>query len=500
MSKNVLSEDCIAFLNALNEKFEADRIILLRERTWSRLNFFNPPPAFKCNVPEELRGRRVEITGPAAPTKMVVNAMNSSADGYMADFEDSLSPTWENVLEGHKALVDVVDGTLSRVGVYSKGKEYKINVKSRTILHVRPRGLHMTEKNMFGMSASLFDFGVNFFNTIYRHKAKGTRPYYYLPKLESPEEATWWAKVFDFAENYMEVPSETIKCTVLVETLGALKTLENIAYRLKDRLTGLNAGRWDFIFSHIRDDKTRFLPFRDLVDMKTDMMNSYAKRIVDVAQSCGASPIGGMSAFVPQRGQPEKNEEVLKKVKADKYREKEMGFIGGWVAHPSLVEVVKECFDQPLHGVSLGESPMPFAAKPTKEELSENINISLQYMTAWLKGNGCVAIEGKMEDLATAEISRIQLSDWIEREEVSHKEFILSLAEECAKIGDKSKEFDAACDILMKLSTGRGFARFQIKSEERKRLNRTRGSGPRKPSRLYGASIGRECLSCISQG
>ncbi len=381
-------------------------------------------------VPADLQDRRCEITGPVE-RKMMINALNSGARVFMADFEDANSPTWTNVIEGQVNLVDAIDRTIS---LDTPEKSYRLNPQIATLL-VRPRGWHRPEKHVqvdgAPISASLFDFGVYFFLNARRLLDKGTGPYFYLPKLESHLEARLWNDVFTFSEDAVGVSRGTIKATVLIETVLAAFEMEEILYELRQHSSGLNAGRWDYMFSVIKKFRNRadmVLPDRAQVTMTVPFMRAYTELLVRTCHSRGAHAIGGMAAFIPSRKDPEINETALAKVREDKLRESGDGFDGTWVAHPDLVPVATEIFDHVL-----GDRPNQLemlrnevrveagqlldtrieGGTITETGLRNNISVGLQYLESWLRGVGAAAIFNLMEDAATAEISRSQIWQWV---------------------------------------------------------------------------------------
>jgi malate synthase len=409
---NPLSSECIQFLSALERYFGNKRKALLEERRYKDFRIVNVAQDYKCNpAPEEIADRTVEITGPPVPAKMVINAVTSGANCYMADFEDSFSPTWKNVLEGQKNLMMYLQHKLDY-------KDKLTNCDKPAVLWVRPRGLHMREAHMFDMSASLFDFGVFMFNNAYTLKARGSRPYIYLPKLERPDEARWWAEVFAFTEKHLHLKSGTIKCTILVETLPAIFNLDPIIYELRDYIVGANAGRWDYLFSFIKHGQPEYsLPDRSQLNMKQPFMKAYSDHLVNTCLKRRITPMGGMSAFIPVKDE-EANQKALDAVKLDKQIEAEGGYRGAWVAHPGLVDTVKEVFgswkylrprNQNVTKEDLLRQPV---GETTREGMVNNCKIAVEYLAAWLSGNGCVPINNLMEDMATAEIARTQLWNW----------------------------------------------------------------------------------------
>ena len=382
-------------------------------------------------VPADLQNRRVEITGPTE-RKMMINALNSGAPGYMVDFEDSLSPTWLNMIEGQINLTDAIERTISFD--QGDGRVYTLNEKVATML-VRPRGWHLHEKHLLvdgqPVSASLFDFGVYFFRNARRLLDRGSGPYFYLPKMESHLEARLWNDVFVFAQEQVGVSRGSVKATVLIETLPAAFEMDEILYELRDHSAGLNAGRWDYIFSCIkkfRNRADRVLPDRVQVSMTVPFMRAYSELLVATCHKRGAFAMGGMAAFIPSRRNPEINAQALTKVREDKLRESSDGFDGTWVAHPDLVPVALEIFDQVL-----GERPNQLekqrpdvrvtanqlvdfrvpGGQVTEAGLRMNITVGIQYIESWLRGTGAAAINNLMEDAATAEISRAQVWQWV---------------------------------------------------------------------------------------
>jgi malate synthase len=380
-------------------------------------------------IPADLQDRRVEITGPV-DRKMVINALNSGANCYMADFEDSHSPTWEATIEGQINLRDAIDGTIEYVHPET-GKHYTLNPQVATLI-VRPRGWHLEEKHLRvdgrPVSASLFDFGLFFFHNAQRLIFKGKRPYFYLPKLESHLEARLWNDVFARAQRDRGITPGTIRATVLIETILAAFEMDEILYELRDHVAGLNCGRWDYIFSFIKRFRHRpemVLPDRNQVTMTTHFLRSYSLLAIKTCHRRGASAIGGMAAQIPIKHDPEANRQALDKVRADKHREANDGHDGTWVAHPGLVDVAKQEFDAVLtkpNQIERQRDDVQVTARDllqvpagsiTEEGLRTNIRVGVQYMEAWLGGNGCVPLYNLMEDAATAEISRTQVWQWL---------------------------------------------------------------------------------------
>jgi len=443
-SSRVLTREALAFVGRLHAEFADRRLDLLRTRAdrWkaiqsgtASLTFATSGPALGAwrvaPAPKDLDDRRVEITGPAE-RKMMINALNSGASVFMADLEDALSPTWQNVVDGQGALMDAVRRSLTFAS--PEGKQYRLNERLATLV-VRPRGWHLDESHVHiggrPASASLFDFGLYFFHNAREAAGRGSGPYFYLPKLESHLEARLWNDVFNFAQDAVGIPRGTIRATTLVETIYAAFEMEEILYELRDHASGLNAGRWDYLFSLIKVFRARpefVLPDRAQVTMAVPFMRAYAQRLVQICHRHGAHAIGGMAAFVPSRRDEEVNALALKKVREDKDRESADGFDGTWVAHPDLVPVAREVFgrvlgDQPHQKANLRDD-----VRVTSNQLLDvnieggevtaggvrlNVDVALQYLDAWLRGTGAVAIHNLMEDAATAEISRSQLWQWI---------------------------------------------------------------------------------------
>lgn len=438
-------------------------------------------------VPPALLDRRVEITGPAEP-KMIINGLNSGARVYMADFEDSLSPTWPAVLTGHVALCEAVRGTLE----FSSGeKTYRLN-EQRAALFVRPRGLHLTEPHYAsGTPAALFDFGLYCF-----HNARASLlplagapgcpaagPWFYLPKLQSHLEARLWAEVFAFTEATLGLPTGTIRATVLIETLPAAFEMDEILWELRPWSAGLNCGRWDYIFSTIktlRGHAECLLPDRDQVGMDRGFLAAYARHLVGVCHRRGAHAMGGMAAQIPLKD-PEANARALSRVLADKLREVRLGHDGTWVAHPGLVKVALEAFDAHMPGPNQPDVMQPRSTRMelltlhsgtrTEAGLRRNLRVGVLYLEAWLRGVGCVPIDGLMEDAATAEISRAQVWQWqrwrVELDDgsvVTPERVAALLAEEVARIApgpvDPASPLASAAALFLSLCTGDTLADF----------------------------------------
>ena len=379
-------------------------------------------------IPKDLLDRRVEITGPV-DRKMIINALNSSASVYMADFEDANSPTWQNNLDGQLNLHDAVNGTISFLS--PEGKRYELNEKTATLM-VRPRGWHLDEKHFQiagkPISGSLFDFGLFFFHNAKALIKKETGPYFYLPKLQSHLEARLWNDVFNFAQDELGIPRGTIRATVLIETILAAFEMDEILYELRDHSAGLNCGRWDYIFSFIKTFRYRadfVLPNRAQVTMGRHFLNSYVQLLIKTCHRRGIHAMGGMAAQIPIKNDPAANETAVDKVRQDKIREVRPGHDGTWVAHPGLVPVAKEVFDVHMkepNQISKKLEDARITAKDlltlpqgdiTEEGLRWNIDVGLQYLATWLRGSGCVPIYNLMEDAATAEICRAQVWQWV---------------------------------------------------------------------------------------
>ena len=443
--QEVFTKAALDFLEALQRQFGARREELLKKRdaryqrlaSGAQFEFLAETASVRAGswkvakTPADLQKRHVEITGPVE-RKMMINALNSGADTFMSDFEDSLSPTWSNVTQGHVNLMDAVRRRLAFTS--PEGKSYKLNDKIATLL-VRPRGWHLTEKHLKvdgkPVSASLADFGLYFFHNARELLDRKSGPYLYLPKMESHLEARLWNDVFVFAQEKLGIPKGSIRATVLIETLPAAFEMDEILYELRDHMSGLNAGRWDYMFSLIKKFRSRkdlILPDRAQITMTIPSMRAYTELLVQTCHKRGAHAMGGMAPFIPTRKNPEVNEKALAQTRADKEREATDGFDGSWVAHPDLVPVAKEVFDRKLPGKAnqkerLREEVRVTAAqlqdtqvaggKITEAGVRNDVSVALQYISAWLGGNGAVAIFNLMEDAATAEISRAQLWQWI---------------------------------------------------------------------------------------
>ncbi|GAB4006055.1 malate synthase A [Glycomyces albus] len=453
----ILTPEALEFLGRLHRAFAGRRQELLQRRQHCRTAIANGhDPRFLPETAEirediswtvaplapGLEDRRVEITGPCE-RKMTINALNSGAKCWLADMEDSSTPSWENVIASQANLIDAIEHRIDFTG--PNGKHYSLTGRALTDLPtiiVRPRGWHLAERHLtvdgVPMSGGLVDFGLYFFHNAHRLLELGRGPYFYLPKLESHLEARLWNDVFVLAQDLLGIPQGTIRATVLIETITAAFEMEEILYELRRHSSGLNAGRWDYIFSVIknfRERGTRFiLPDRHQVTMTQPFMRAYTELLVRTCHRRSASAIGGMAAFIPNRRDPEANAAAFEKVRADKTREADDGFDGSWVAHPDLVPVAMEVFDETLGGLPnqidrLRDDVVPddralLDVASTEGDITEagirgNIEVGIRYVESWLRGNGAAAINNLMEDAATAEISRSQIWQWIHGEAVT---------------------------------------------------------------------------------
>ncbi len=433
----VLTPDAVSFLNELVERF-APRVdeVLARRRgaRGQRPRFLSETAAIRrgewtvAPLPHELLDRRVEITGPV-DRKVIINGLNSGASAFMADFEDATSPTWENLIAGQANLIDAVLGTIDYTAPET-GKGYRLNAKTATLL-VRPRGWHLpeahVEHNGRPAPAGLFDFGLFFYWNARALVAKGSGPYFYLPKLQGHLEARLWNDVFLFAQERLGLPAGTIKATVLIETLPAAFEMDEILWELRQHSSGLNCGRWDYIFSAIKtlcEDPAWVLPDRAQVTMEQPFLRAYSQLLVKTCHRRGVHAMGGMAAQIPLKDAA-RNEQALEKVRADKRREVETGHDGTWVAHPALVPVARAIFDAGMptaHQIhrkreDVRVTPDDLLRVPegqrTEAGLRANLRVGVQYIEAWLRGQGCVPLAGLMEDAATAEIARTQVWQWL---------------------------------------------------------------------------------------
>jgi malate synthase len=441
----ILTPGALRFVAALSRRFDGTRRELLAARAerQQRLDAGELPDFLShtkeireaewtvAPIPADLRDRRVEITGPV-DRKMIINALNSGASVYMADFEDSNSPTWRNHIEGQINLRDAVNGTISFVS--PEGRHYRLAEKT-AVLMVRPRGWHLNEKHLLvdgvPVSGSLFDFGLFFFHNARRLIEKGTGPYFYLPKLESHLEARLWNDVFRFAQDWLGIPRGTIRATVLIENILAAFEMDEILFELREHSSGLNCGRWDYIFSFIKKFRNRpefVLPDRAQVTMDKAFLKAYVDLLIHTCHRRNIHAMGGMAAQIPIKNDPEANERALETVRQDKLREVRAGHDGTWVAHPGLVPVARKVFDAAMPGphqiacrredvsVSAADLLQVPEGEITDHGLRVNIDVGIQYLESWLRGIGCVPIYNLMEDAATAEISRAQVWQWIRHE------------------------------------------------------------------------------------
>jgi len=437
--ETILTDAALLFVANLHRQYEPTRQALLRarhERTrwWQAGNAIDFAPETSsvrdgdwkvAGSPPDLQDRRVEITGPV-DRKMVINALNSGAKCYMACFEDASTPAWQIMVEGQVNLRDAVAGT---IGLEDKGKTYKLNDTTATLL-ARPRGWHLPEAHMLvdgePVAGALFDFGLFFFHNARALVAKGSGPYFYLPKLEHYLEARLWNNVFVYAQSVLGLPVGTIKATVLIETLPGAFMADEILYELRDHIAALNCGRWDYIFSYIKtfgDDAGHVLPDRAAVNMTVPFMRDYALHVIRTCHKRGAHAMGGMSAFIPVKGDEAANDKAFAAVRADKEREAGIGHDGTWVAHPGLVPVALEVFDRIMPGpnqlakipeghVTAEQLTVAPAGPKSLAGLTNNVNVGIGYIASWLRGVGAAPLHNMMEDAATAEISRTQLWQW----------------------------------------------------------------------------------------
>lgn len=502
--KEILTDEALQFITLLQEKFNGRRLALLQRREERQQEIDNGKmPDFlpetkeiregnwKCAPqPADLLDRRVEITGPV-DRKMVINALNSGAKMFMADFEDSNAPNWENTIEGQINLRDANLRTISYENP-KNGKQYKLHNEVATLL-VRPRGWHLNEKhvelNGEVFSASLFDFGLYFFHNAKTLIEKGSGPYFYLPKLESHLEARLWNDVFVFAQDYLNIPQGTIKATVLVETILASFELNEILYELKEHSAGLNCGRWDYIFSYIkrfRNVPGFVLPNRSQVGMTVPFMKAYSHLVIKTCHKRGVHAMGGMAAQIPIKNDEAANNVAVEKVRQDKLREVKDGHDGTWVAHPGLVKVAMDIFNEYMPNANqldnlredVNVSAQNLVEVPkgtiTEDGLRININVGILYIESWLRGVGAAAIYNLMEDAATAEISRSQVWQWIkynakleDGRTITYNLYKELLPQELEKIKEyvgaeayKNGKFDEAIALFDKLISSEDFEEF----------------------------------------
>ncbi|WP_410338916.1 malate synthase A [Sphaerobacter thermophilus] len=496
----ILTPEALAFVERLHREFNPRREELLRLRqerqakilAGGTLDFLPETRDVRegewsvAPAPADLNDRRVEITGPV-DRKMIINALNSGAKVFMADFEDANSPTWANIVEGQRNLRDAVRRTISFEN--PDGRRYELRDETATLV-VRPRGWHLVERHVEvdgqPVSASLFDFGLYFFHNAAELIARGSGPYFYLPKLQGHLEARLWNDVFRSAQDALGIPQGTIRATVLVETIWAAFEMDEILYELREHASGLNAGRWDYIFSVIktfRDRPDAILPDRAQVTMTVPFMRAYTELLVRTCHRRGAHAIGGMAAFIPSRRDPKVNEVALAKVREDKEREAGDGFDGTWVAHPDLVPVAQAEFDRvlgdrPHQKDQLREDVQVTAADLlafqvpggtiTEEGIRNNVSVALQYINSWLQGVGAAAIFNLMEDAATAEISRAQLWQWLHHGartagggQFTAERYERIRDEELAKLGGRdTQRYADAAEILDSLVLSESFTDF----------------------------------------
>ncbi|AJT42574.1 malate synthase A [Psychromicrobium lacuslunae] len=506
----VLTPEALAFIAALHRASYGRRQELLKARQDRRQQIGNgvdprflretseirEDPNWRVAPPAPgLEDRRVEITGPV-DRKMTINAMNSGAKVWLADMEDASTPSWQNVIQGQLNLSDALERRIDfSTTVNGVTKEYKLGETTPTIV-VRPRGWHLPEKHMLidnqPIAGGVVDFGLYFFHNAQRLIDQGRGPYFYLPKIENHLEARLWNDLFILAQDLLGIPQGTIRATVLIETITAAFEMEEILYELRDHAAGLNAGRWDYLFSVIKNFRTRgprfVLPDRNQITMTAPFMRAYTEQLVRACHRRGAMAIGGMAAFIPNRRDPEANEIALGKVRADKTREATDGFDGSWVAHPDLVPVALEVFDGVLGDPSNGGKPNQIdklredvvpddkallniagtEGNITEPGIRTNIEIGIRYIESWLRGNGAAAIHNLMEDAATAEISRSQIWQWIYAEaitdqgEVITEEWVRELTgQEFEKLErQQGDRFDDALEIFEEVALGEAFPTF----------------------------------------
>lgn len=506
--ERVLSHRALLFVADLERRFGLQRKILIENRKLAQMRFDDGElPSFPLEtehirksvwevapVPKVLQDRRVEITGPV-DRKMMINALNSGAKMFMADFEDASSPTFTNMLEGQANMQDYAAGTLA-FDDEARGKSYRLNDETATMI-VRPRGWHLEEAHVTvdgnPMSASLFDFGLHFFHNAKKLAEQGKGPFYYLPKIENYQEARLWNDVFNFAQAALGIENGTIKATVLIETLPAAFQMDEILYVMRNHIVGLNCGRWDYIFSYIktlRNHPAFVLPDRAQVGMDRAFLKAYSLKLIQTCHRRRAHAMGGMAAQIPVKGDDAANAAAFDKVRADKKREAQQGHDGTWVAHPDLVPVAMEVFDaeMPQANQVLSQRQMPKITEEsllaphtgdvTEAGIRTNISVGIEYTAAWLRGKGAVPIHNLMEDAATAEISRSQLWQWLthgteykdadgKAQTFDQAAFDHLLADETAKIkaaiGEAAYEegrYPEATAVFVETATGEELADF----------------------------------------
>jgi malate synthase len=503
-TEGVLSAEAIRFLTELSRAFApriGELLALRRERqarldAGERFDFLAETQAVRDgawrgpSIPADLCDRRVEITGPV-DRKMIINALNSGARVFMADFEDATAPTWQNQIEGQQHLADAIRRTIGYAEASTR-RVYRLDAQVATLM-VRPRGLHLVEKHVEidgrAVPGALFDFGLYFFHNARELLARGSGPYFYLPKLESHLEARLWNDVFVAAQELLGVPRGSVRATVLIETLPAAFEMDEILYELREHSAGLNCGRWDYIFSFIkklRCDPAAVLPDRGQVTMDQPALRAYTTLLIKTCHRRGVHAMGGMAAQIPIKNDPAAHEEAIAKVRADKLREVRDGHDGTWVAHPGLVPVARAVFDEGMpapnqldrlrEDVHVSAADLLTVPRGTRTEagLRHNVRVGVQYVEAWLRGTGCVPIYNLMEDAATAEISRAQVWQWIHHratleggQVVSADLFRMALREEmeslCTQLGEArftSGRFTEAIALFERLSTAETFEDF----------------------------------------
>jgi len=499
-ARDLLTPKALEFVADLHREFEGTRRTLLQARAQRQAEIeAGRLPDFRTDTlgirqkpwrvappPKDLLNRRVEITGPSSDRKMVINALNSGAHVYMTDWEDAHSPGWTATLNGQVNIRDAVRRTIS---LTEGGREYRLGERLATLC-VRPRGIHLPERHLLvdgqPVAGFFFDLGLFLFHNARELLERGSGPYIYIPKLQGHLEARFVDQVFSYAEERLGIPHGSIRCTVLIEHILAAFEMEEILYEMRDHITGLNLGRWDYIFSFIKTFRHRpdfILPDRAQVTMTTPFLRSAAEYLVYVCHKRGAHALGGMSAYIPRRDDPEANERALAQVRADKEREARQGYDGAWVAHPGLVPVVKEVFDRAFPGdnqldhipevkVTASDLLAVPQGEITEAGLRNNISVSLQYLTSWVMGRGAVAIFHLMEDTATAEIARSQLWQWVRHGACLNDGRIVTpdlyyqvRTEEVEKLlpglsGEQARALSCAVELLDSLVTSPEFVEF----------------------------------------
>ena len=501
--QQILNPKTLALIELLHTKFNPRRLELLAKRKHrqdeiddgKKPDFLEDTKSIRdgdwevAPLPPDLQDRRVEITGPV-DRKMVINALNAPVKTFMADFEDSCSPTWSNIVQGQINLRDAINGTIEFIRD-SDQKRYSLNENTATLI-VRPRGWHLNEKHILingeEVSGSLFDFALYLSNNYQSLNSKGSGPYFYLPKLESHLEARLWNDVFVEAQDFLKIEQGTIKATVLIETILAAFEMNEILYELKDHSAGLNCGRWDYIFSFIkrfRNDPSCILPNRDEVTMTRHFLNSYVDELIKTCHKRNVHAMGGMAAQIPIKNDAEKNKLAMDKVQSDKLREAKAGHDGTWIAHPGLSTIAMDAFDSVMannpNQISNKRNDVNTTAcdllkipagSITEQGIKENIRVGVQYIEAWLSGNGCVPLYNLMEDAATAEISRSQIWQWIhhkvrisESEQVISEEYFVQSLEQEMDLIIAERDFDSehlqtAIDLFKDMSISSEFDEF----------------------------------------